>query len=417
MRYVVAQLGARMHYAVPRIFHRAGILERVYTDICGVKGWPRLLRAVPDALRTPAVRRLVGRVPQGIPEEKVTAFTRFGLAYARRRGRVASPESATATYLWAGETFCRLVLRHASFKGVDGVYAFNGAGLELLRHARETGARAVLEQTSAPREYEVQIIEEERRLHPGWENPPTTGREFDKFVRREREEWEAADTILCASEFVKESVGRCGGQMDHCRLVQYGIESAFFTVSRRLPRDSGPLRVLTVGGIKLQKGSPYVLEAARMLKGGARFRMVGPISIRDRALVELRDHVEVTGPVPRTDVLEHYAWADLLLLPSLCEGSATVTYEALSCGLPVICTPNTGSVVRDGEDGFVVPPRDPAAIAERIGLLSSRPDLLEEMSGRASARRDDISVEAYAARILSAVGEDGRAGSVVGGVS
>ena len=42
----VAQLGARMHYAVPRILHAAGMLERFYTDLAAVRGWPALLRAM-----------------------------------------------------------------------------------------------------------------------------------------------------------------------------------------------------------------------------------------------------------------------------------------------------------------------------------------------------------------------------------
>ena len=58
-----------------------------------------------------------------------------------------------------------------------------------------------------------------------------------------------------------------------------------------------------------------------------------------------------------------YAWADVFLLPFICEGSAMVTYEALSWGLPVITTHNAGSIVRDTVDGWLVPYRDSEAIA------------------------------------------------------
>ncbi len=413
----MAQLGARMHYAVPRILHRAGMLERFYTDICGVKGWPRLLRAVPPALRTPGMRRLIGRVPRDIPAEKITAFTHFGLSYAKRRNTAGSQEQSTDAHLWSGEKFCRLVLGHASFEGVDGVYTFNGAGHELLRHARERGVRAVMEQTIAPRGHEIRILEEERRLHPGWESPPIPDPHLDDFIRRERDEWETADAILCGSEFVKESIDGCGGPTERCRVVPYGIEPDAFAVSRRFPRDGRPLRVLTVGAVGLRKGSPYVLEAARMLKGAVCFRMVGPVLILPKALRELQAHVEVTGPVPRTEIRDQYAWADVFLLPSLCEGSATAAYEALSSGLPVLCTPNAGSVVRDWEDGFVISPREPSVIADRVGLLSSRPDLLEDMSRRASARREEISVEAYGKRLLSAIGANEQVATALGQTS
>ena len=75
--------------------------------------------------------------------------------------------------------------------------------------------------------------------------------------------------------------------------------------------------------------------------------------------------------VPRSEVIRHYEWADIFLLPSLCEGSATSTYEALTAGLPVVCTPNCGSVVRHGTEGYLVPIRDPGAISDRLEALAT----------------------------------------------
>ncbi len=49
----VVQLGARMHYAVPRIFHRAGMIERLFTNICVVKGWSRIAVLVSPPLSPP----------------------------------------------------------------------------------------------------------------------------------------------------------------------------------------------------------------------------------------------------------------------------------------------------------------------------------------------------------------------------
>jgi glycosyltransferase involved in cell wall biosynthesis len=99
----------------------------------------------------------------------------------------------------------------------------------------------------------------------------------------------------------------------------------------------------------------------------------------------------------------HYGWADAFLLPSLCEGSATVTYEALAYGLPVICTPNTGSVVRDGIEGFVVPIRDPNAIAGRIEELAANPERRTRMGQDARLRARDFTLEAYGQRLLAAL--------------
>jgi glycosyltransferase involved in cell wall biosynthesis len=86
----------------------------------------------------------------------------------------------------------------------------------------------------------------------------------------------------------------------------------------------------------------------------------------------------------------------------LCEGSATLTYEALAAGLPVICTPNTGSVVTDGLDGFIVPAGDHDTIAARVAEFS-KPDVLEAMSAAALATGNKFTLDAYSRRALAAL--------------
>jgi glycosyltransferase involved in cell wall biosynthesis len=132
--------------------------------------------------------------------------------------------------------------------------------------------------------------------------------------------------------------------------------------------------------------------------------MVGSVGVSDPARAELERHVDLIGRIPRSEIQRHYAWADVFLLPSICEGSATVTYEALAAGLPVICTPNTGSVVRDEVEGFIVPIRDSEAMTERILQLAQDEELRRVMGAKARTRYDRVaSLEAYAERLLSAV--------------
>jgi len=100
---------------------------------------------------------------------------------------------------------------------------------------------------------------------------------------------------------------------------------------------------------------------------------------------------------------EHYAWADVFLLPSICEGSATVCYEALAAGLPVVTTENAGSVVRDGIDGFIVPIRDAAAVVARLETLDRDRPLLESMARAARERAREFTLEKYGERLLAAL--------------
>jgi glycosyltransferase involved in cell wall biosynthesis len=400
MGYVVAQLGARMHYAVPRILHESGQLEHFYTDICASKGWPRWCSSVPAAWRSDALRRIAGRVPPNVPPEKITAFNLLGLRYARRRRRARSSGDLRRAFLWMGRTFCQHVLARG-LGAARGVYVFNSAGLEVLDAAKRSMRRTILEQTIAPLQVESDLLRCEQERFPNWKGAMNEDSELARLCERERAEWQLADKILCGSAFVRDGIAACGGPAERCIIVPYGIDSRF-RLPPRLAHD-GPIKVLVVGAVGLRKGSPYALAAARKLRFRAMFRMVGHLECPEQATRGLRELAEVTGPVPHSAMLEHFAWADVLLLPSLCEGSATVIYEALAASLPVICTPNCGGVVRNGVDGVVIPIRDSEAIVETVIDLARNPERRREMAVNAGKRAAMFDLGAYGRALAAAL--------------
>jgi glycosyltransferase involved in cell wall biosynthesis len=395
-RFVVALLGARMHYAVPRILNRAGCLERLFTDSCAIKGLSQYLALLPLCLQPAGIRRLLARVPQGIQSNLITSFECFGWQYAMKRARASQGAGMTSAFLWANRTFGDLVCRSDWGQG-NAVFTFNTAALEILRLARSRGCRAVMEQTIAPGILEKHLLAEERKAFPGWENDPP-GDQLDALFEREREEWQLADVIICGSDFVKNSVEACGGPVERCVTVSYGLNST--PELTRQSRHGGKLRVLMCGTVSLRKGVPYLVEAAKALKRHAEFRIVGPSNITAEIHSEIAKHVALVGAAPRSAMAEHYQWADVFLLPSICEGSATVVYEALAHGLPVVTTPNAGSVVRNGVEGFVVPIRNAEAIIGCLDQLSTNPQLRREMSRRAYGRSAEFTLERYQERLL-----------------
>lgn len=400
-KWVVARFGPYMHYAVPRMLHELGRLERLYTDIYADQGWTRLAGLIPRAVQPHGLRRLLGRVSSDLPRDRVKSYPAFGLRYYARRSRAADWERLSAVHLWAGSEFGRRVTRDG-FGDAGAVYTFNTAALEILRSARQRGMYTVVEQTIAPRAVEEQLLAEEQERFPGWDPPRQRGGAADATGEREAEEWALADMITCGSEFVRDGIASCGGPVERCVVVPYGVDGRFAV--RRTRRHNGPLRVLSMGEAGLRKGVTYALETAKFLRGAAELRWVGPVTINAEARARFEGHMELAGAVPRSQILPHYEWADVFFLPSVCEGSATVTYEALTCGLPVITTPNAGSIVRDGVNGFVVPVRDTAAMAARLWQLYEDRDLLERLSAAASGSSFETSLTAYQARLLRVLG-------------
>ena len=111
MSIAVVQLGARMHYAVPRILYDAGALERLYTDICGTKGWPSYLRLLPRALQSNRVRKVLDRNPEGIPADRIVAYPSVGIRYAMRLRQAGS---STADEAFAHLAVARVISRDTS---------------------------------------------------------------------------------------------------------------------------------------------------------------------------------------------------------------------------------------------------------------------------------------------------------------
>jgi glycosyltransferase involved in cell wall biosynthesis len=93
----------------------------------------------------------------------------------------------------------------------------------------------------------------------------------------------------------------------------------------------------------------------------------------------------------------------VFVFPTLSDGFGIVLLEAMAAGVPVISTRNCGAVVRDGENGFIVPARDAQAIAERIEQITTDRNLRERLSRGAIATATQFSLTQYKERLVSAI--------------
>lgn len=168
--------------------------------------------------------------------------------------------------------------------------------------------------------------------------------------------------------------------------------------SNSVSTEDDPLVILSVGRLEWKKGYEFGLQAVRLLvdQGVAcSYRIIGDGDHRDalyfaRHQLGLEGVVEFLGSQAHDEVINRLAEANVFLHPSFSEGFCNVVLEAQSMGVPVICS-NAGSLpenVVDGVTGFVVPRRDPQALADRMFLLARDPELRLAMgtAGRARVR-------------------------------
>ncbi len=212
-----------------------------------------------------------------------------------------------------------------------------------------------------------------------------------------------ADLILVPSEHIAQLLETYGTPRSKIRVLPYAADCRRFRPQEGKQHGPG-CTFLFAGGITQRKGIKYLLEAwSRIRRPGWKLQLLGAMPKDFQPLRPWLDQVEILGRVAHADVPAVMTSADVFVFPSLFEGSAVVTYEALACGLPSVVTPSAGSVVRDGIEGFQVPPRDVDGLAERMERLGNSPELRARMARAARQRACEFHWARYHQGVVAAV--------------
>lgn len=225
-----------------------------------------------------------------------------------------------------------------------------------------------------------------------------------RVIERELTEYEECDVIFVPSRFVQRSFVDSGVAAAKLRVVPYGVDLEMFSPA---PKDDKIFRIIYVGEISVRKGIHYLLEAvSRFSEKEVEVWLIGTSSPEAQALLKRRaGRFRYFGVLPRAELYRYYSQGSVFVIASIEEGLALVQAQAMACGLPVIATANTGAedLFSEGIEGFIVPIRDPDAIAERIARLLRRPDDREMMAQAALKRVAAIGGwDAYGHKVLSA---------------
>jgi hypothetical protein len=393
---------------------RAGLLHRFLTGYYD-RG-PGPIEAIGrrlDPARTAQLRRLLGRRSDaGIPSGRVVSDWGFDLAL-RLEGRLAGrwPGARRGVARWRTHRFDRALTGLVRRDRPGAAFVFSDVGSDLaLPACRALGIPYVLSMVHGDVREEQDVLRREAEVSPdvfplylgdGALDLDELGWLHDRRLR----ELEAADLVLVPSEHIADTLERYGTPRGKVRVVPYAADTRRFR-PHPYKRHGQGCRFLFAGGISQRKGIKYLLEAwKRVRRPGWRLQLLGAPPRDSGALAPyLRlDGVELLGRVPHAEVPARMAAADVFVFPSLFEGSAVVTYEALACGLPSVVTPSAGSVVRDGVDGLLVPPGAVEPLAEAMDGLGGDPALRASMAASARARAEEFDWPRYHAAVVEVV--------------
>jgi glycosyltransferase involved in cell wall biosynthesis len=397
-RWIVAQVGSREHYAVPRTLEAHGVLDLFLTDYWCRRG-RRLLAAGPASWRA-----IAGRWHPDIPAEKVTSFNRSvlidALCWRWRTGMLSNP---SLEYLRVGRNFgsatVRALRRRRMRSDSHAFFAYCTAALEPLEFLAGQGIPTVVGQIDPARTH-VDMVRQEQQKWPGWEARQQDVAEA--YWERLRAEWRAATLVLVNSAWSQAALVQQGVPPEKIIVVPLAYEGG--VQPRKAVNFDRPLSVLFLGNVSVGKGIQYLVEAAKMLLGEKiTFTVAGPIAISKEAMAAAPPNLAFLGRITRDRLDEVYGRADVFVFPTLSDGFGITQLEAMANGLPVIATPRCGSVVQDGRNGFTVPPGDSEAIAAAVLRLARDRRLLAEMSASAQARAAHFSLDNYFTQLTNAL--------------
>jgi glycosyltransferase involved in cell wall biosynthesis len=177
-------------------------------------------------------------------------------------------------------------------------------------------------------------------------------------------------------------------------------ERLLAAVPRRHPTtDRDPFTVIMAARMAPPKDYTTLIQAARLLQASGavrwRFLLVGDGPERQALKAASADLVSsgiVGFPAGGTEVVDHLLGSAVGVLMSdpavLAEGCPNSIMEYMACGLPVVCADSGGcrEIVRDGVSGYVIPPRDPVALAARLTYLREHPENRASMGAAGRAR-------------------------------
>lgn len=299
----------------------------------------------------------------------------------------------------------RLVAHHLAHEGdrYDVVHCWPSASLLTARAARTAGLPSVRE---VPNTHTADAYEVARRAHEALAVPFARGasHRFDgDRLAREVAEYGAADLLLVPSDHVRDTFLARGHDPGRLARHQYGYDPGRFGPAPGPRPADRPFTALFLGSCEPRKGLHLALDAWIASGAAASGRLVvcGRFvpGYRER-LAPLLGHpsVEVVAPRPDPETLLRHS--DVLLFPSLEEGSALVTYEAQACGCALVVSDAAGAVVEHGRTGMVHAAGDLASLTEHLRVLATDRAFTARLGAAARASADRLTWTDAGRRLL-----------------
>jgi glycosyltransferase involved in cell wall biosynthesis len=286
---------------------------------------------------------------------------------------------------------------------IDIIHTWPLGALRTLKKAVTLGIPTVLERPNAHTQFAMEVVQQEcKRL--GVDLPPDHEHAYDADkLRHEEEEYRLADRLLCPSDFVLETFLDKGYPGEKLARHFYGFDDKVCHPNGRSRDAQRGLTMLFVGACAPRKGLHYALEA--WLRSPAHrdgtFLIAGAfIPGYAERLSAMLAHPSIRVLGHRKDVPELMRQSDILVLPSIEEGSALVTSEARGSGCVLLVSEAAGAICAHMENALVHRVGDVKALAQHYTMLHRDRALLERLRAESLRTVQDMTWTAAGVKLL-----------------
>ncbi|MCC4044173.1 glycosyltransferase family 4 protein [Enterococcus gallinarum] len=257
----------------------------------------------------------------------------------------------------------------------------------------------VLDMSSLSLPYMKNIYEKDMKINPLYKRDLLKFSDYifnDKNQKDAVKEINLADSIFVPSEICRKSILYVN-KKSKIFIIPYGFKNTPTDSTYKFKPNSTTLNFIYTGSVNQRKGISYLFESVNQIKRkfperDFRLTIIGKYDKNNEIISKYFNDFTFRGFLLKEKVIEELKEADLMIFPSLSDSFSFSVLEALSIGVPVICSDNTGAsdIIEDGKNGFVFRTQNIEDLVRKIELAISSEKHLKEMGRQAKK-----SVEIY----------------------
>ena len=282
------------------------------------------------------------------------------------------------------EHFDKKAQKLIDFENLDILIGWSSFSLQSFLKAQSEKCIKILERGSTHIEFQNQVLKDEYKIQD------IKFKQISKYImEKENKEYELADYIMVPTDFVKKTFIDKGFPKEKIIKNPYGVNLNQFKPNKTKEYFNKVFRIIYTGTVSVRKGILYLLETFEELNiKNSELLIIGNTDKElNKKLKKYKnnENIKFKNAIDQSSLKDFYNISDIFVTCSVEEGLSMVQLQAMSCGLPVVCTTHSGGqeVIDQGVNGYILPIRDKEKLKEKILYLYENKSFRIEMGENA----------------------------------